>query len=127
MKEDERGTRLPDAGAKDTKKVLTVKKTFNSKVERLLDQTGAKLHHEMKGVDSLDHREFLLETKAGIAHVTPLGHWVAVRFNDPEAAAKLVGTNGLNTYSGKWNQNYFAWPLNEAVSDVARWLKRIAT
>ena len=81
----------------------------------------------MKGsLLDLDHREFLLETKAGTAHVTPLGNWVAVRFEDPEAAAKLVGTSGLNTYSGKWNHNYFAWPLNEAVSDVASWLKRIA-
>lgn len=121
-----RETRLPDAGAKDTKKAVTVMKAFNSKVERLLDQADAKLHHEMKG-EPLDYRQFVLETKAGPAFVSPHGNWVAVRFNDPEAAAKLVGTSGLNTYSGKWNHNYFAWSLNEAVSDVARWLKRIAT
>ena len=119
-------TRLPDAGAKDTKKALTVKKAFNSKVEKLLDQAGAKLHHEMKGdLLDLDYRQFVLETKAGPAFVSPHGHWVAVRFEDPEAAAKLVGTSGLNTYSGKWNHHYFAWPINDAASDVARWLKRI--
>ena len=51
---------------------------------------------------------------------------MAVRFEDPAAAAKLVGTSGLNTYSGKWNHNYFAWPANEAIADVTRWLERIA-
>jgi hypothetical protein len=29
-------------------------------------------------------------------------------------------------HSGKWNHHYFAWPLNEATSDVARGLKKIA-
>jgi hypothetical protein len=117
-------TRLPDAAAKDTKKATHVMKAFNAKVERLLDQAGAQLDYEMKG-EPLDHRRFLLETKAGAAFVTPYGNWVAVRFNDPEAAVKLVGTLGLNTYSGKWNHHYFAWPINEATGDVARWLKKI--
>lgn len=117
---------LPDAAAKETKKNITVMKAFNSKVERMLDQAGARRGLELTH-GPIAYREFLLETKAGLAHVTPLGNWVAVRFEDPEAAAKLVGTSGLNTYSGKWNHNYFAWSFNDAVSDVASWLKRIAS
>lgn len=113
--------RLPDAGAKETKKNLAVMKAFNAKVEKLLDQASAKLHHEL----SPDHRQFVLETKAGPLFVTPLGNWVATRFEDPAAAAKLVGTSALNTYSGKWNHNYFDWPVSEALRDVARWLKKI--
>lgn len=123
----EQVTRLPDAGAKGTKKNVTMLKAFNSKVEKLLDQAGAKLHHEMKGdLLELDYRQFVLESKAGAVFVSPHGNWVAVRFSDPEAAANLVGTSSLNTHSGKWNHNYFAFPLDEAVSDVAHWLKRIA-
>lgn len=115
-------TRLPNAGARETKKNAAVMKAFNSKVEGLLDKAGAKLRHEL----SPDHREFVLETKAGPLFVTPLGNWVATRFEDPEAAAKLVGTYNLNTYSGKWNHNYFDWPVNEAFRDVAHWLKQVA-
>jgi len=117
-------TRLPDAAAADTKKAAHVMKAFNAQVESLLGRAGAKLDYESKG-EPFDHRRFLLDTKAGTAFVTPYGNWVAIRFNDPEAAIKLVGTFGLNTYSGKWNRHYFAWPINEATSDVARWLEKI--
>lgn len=118
-------TRLPDAGAKETKKNVAVMKAFNSKVERLLDQAGAQIAHEWKG-EPLGYRQFVLETKAGPLFVSAHGNWVATRFNDPEAAAKLVGTYNLNTYSGKWNHNYFDWPVDEALRDVGHWLKKVA-
>lgn len=75
---------------------------FRQGIEAILEQAGGnrtpgRLH------------EWSVPTKAGPLGITIYDTWVAGRFEDVEAAKKLLGsspTGDLNPYSGKWNHHY---------------------
>lgn len=55
--------------------------------------------------------EYAVWTKAGRLTIHPYGDWIACRFDDPKAAAKVLNAKGmfdtrLNPCSGKWNFHY---------------------
>jgi hypothetical protein len=73
--------------------------------------------------------DFILQTKAGRLTLHPaedrldgLGT-VFTRFDDPQAARKLVD---CNRFSGKWNQNYFHdWTTETAIYDLGYQLSKV--
>ena len=72
---------------------------------------------------------FSLQTKAGTLrlHVTENRTdgpgTVFTRFDDPEAARKLLD---CNPYSGKWNHHYFGdWSVDTAIYDLSVQLKKM--
>jgi hypothetical protein len=73
--------------------------------------------------------EFVLETKAGRLRLHPSANQeeglgtVFGRFDDPEAARKLVD---CNRFSGKWNHHYFeGWTVETAIDDLAARLRKV--
>ncbi len=52
--------------------------------------------------------DYVLETPAGLLHVTVYGDWVATRFDDVARGRAFTATCGhsCNPYSGKWNFHY---------------------
>jgi hypothetical protein len=80
------------------------------------------------GAEPRDY-EFALNTKAGLLklhptenHVEGLGT-VFTRFEDPQAARKLVG---CNPYSGKWNHHFIAgWSVESALEELAYQLRKV--
>jgi len=66
-----------------------------------------------------------ITTRAGYLSIATYGNWVACQFNDPDAAKAVVGTSGLNPFSGKWNHHYFDMPLKISLEDFECTLRRI--
>jgi hypothetical protein len=92
---------------------------FLEKIRSLLLSLGAEQQSD----------DFLLQTKAGKLTIHPDPHeteglgTVFARFDDPQAALKLVG---CNKFSGKWNFSYFCgWTVETAVEDYRNQLKKV--
>lgn len=92
---------------------------FITKVTALLLDLGAQ---------QTDY-DFLLHTKAGLLRIYPADNMavglgtVFTRFDDPQAAGKLVG---CNRYSGKWNHHFFdGWSMESALNELDYQLRRI--
>ncbi len=72
--------------------------------------------------------EFAIQTKVGLLHLrvtentTQGPGTVFTRFDDPEAARELVDCNPA---SGKWNHFYFDGTVEEAINNLAFWLKKV--
>ena len=62
-----------------------------------------------EGAKSSDYYDFVLDTPAGVLHVTPYGGWIACRFDDVARGRTFTSKCGrsCNPYSGKWNFIYF--------------------
>lgn len=117
--------RLPDAGAKDTKRKRAVFARFNAEVWALLEARGARLTCEYPLTpDSLIGyvwRTYEIDTRFGTMKVSAHGNWVACRFDDPDHASAPA----MNRHSGKWNHHYFGHDFAAAVQDVARVLDSV--
>jgi hypothetical protein len=87
-------------------------------------EIGTRLGGVSQGKEWLPNY-YEITTRAGYLSIATYGNWVACKFNDPDAAKAVVGTSGLNPFSGKWNQNYFDVPVKDALEDFERVLRRI--
>lgn len=65
----------------------------------------------------------VIETRYGRLDVHAVGNMVNCRFRDPNRT--LLGLNRFGVNTGKWNHQYFGWPLDAAVADFTRRLTAI--
>ena len=84
---------------------------FNAAVEAFIRSIGGKKIGEKPRCPGLEKcgPEFAIQTVAGELTVHPAGDWIACRFQDVEAAKRLLSfwpkeeLARLNGFSGKWN------------------------
>ena len=60
------------------------------------------------GARPADFYDYVLETPAGLLHITVYADWVATRFEDVTRGTEFTKTCGrpCNPYSGKWNFHF---------------------
>ncbi len=92
---------------------------FLAKARELLIELGAEP----------DGDGFVLQTGAGRLVLSPVEHrgeglgTVFGRFDDPQAARRLVD---CNPFSGKWNHHYFGgWTAETAIADLSAELRKV--
>ncbi len=92
---------------------------FKAAASSLLYRMGANL--PALGEDRLPFGyAFSFDTQAGRLLVTVYDDWVAAMFENPKAAAELVGDDArLNKNSGKWNW-HFTDPTADSLVELAR-------
>lgn len=111
---------LRDAGAKETKKSKEMARRWNDAVSALVTAAGGKLVYELESEGQV-YRRYEMTGAYGIATVSPHGNWLHVCFDEPGKAQEFlasrgVSTWGFNTYSGKWNHNYFGADFDQALA-----------
>lgn len=122
---------LRDAGAKRTKRSAALARKWNDAVSALVTAAGGRLVDEYELEDSV-YRRHEITGAYGTATITPCGNWLAVCFDEPARAvafltSRHVSTYGFNTYSGKWNHNYFGADFVDALSVAGDVVKLLGT
>ena len=90
---------------------MTKHDKFNAAVEKFILSIGGRKIREKPGTRYVEKcgPEFSIPTVAGELKVTPGGDWIACRFEDIDAAKRLMPawprsrSARLNGFSGKWN------------------------
>ncbi len=92
-----------------TKKAQLWRQKFTARFNEWLLSVGGVIVDTREHTDGSRANEFELQTRVGLLTVRPYNTWLACRFEDPKAAAAVLGYDvhaRLNPHSGKWNFNY---------------------
>jgi hypothetical protein len=121
---------LPESAQRDTKRKRATMQRFNEAIDEVLRSRGFSLDFSCAASqDSLlgydVKRWSRRDTPAGMMTVSPAGHSVMCRFDDPDAAKRARVGGPLNEYSGKWNHHYFGWEHDHAVRSFTYQLDRV--
>jgi hypothetical protein len=108
-----------------TKAVIAAEEQFNLLVRVAACALGGTCVTHVNG----DAATLTFETTVGPLHITPLGNWIACRFEDVEQAksSKNMWQVMLNPSSGKWNWHFSGYALAPGMTEVLQFAAALRT